>query len=93
MSSQPQLALPYSDAPASYAVPFLVELQTLFRKYDTLNWNLRRFPVTFKYVLHFSDRYKTCINIPLHRLNLLLKLIPLCFGSGWIIVLNFVVHN
>lgn len=44
--TQPQWVLLYSDAPISYAVPFLVGLQTLYRKFDTLNWLLPKFLVT-----------------------------------------------
>lgn len=79
VSSQLQLVLLYSDAPISYAVPFLVELQTLCHRYDTLNRNFRRFPATFRYQLHYSNCYRTCNYIPLHRLNQLLKLIQLSF--------------
>ncbi len=80
--SQLRSALLYSDAPVSYAVPSLVALQTLCRKYDTLNWDFRRFPVTFSYRLHYSNRYRTYTKMPLHRLNLLLKAIPLFFHNN-----------
>ena len=79
--SQLRSALLYSDAPISYAVPSLVALQTLCRKYDTLNRDFRRFPVTFSYRLHYSNRYRTYIKMLLHRLNLLLKAIPLFFHN------------
>jgi len=79
--SQLRSALLYSDAPISYAVPSLVALQTICRKYDTLNWDFRIFPVTFSYRLHYSNRYRTYTKMPLHRLNLLLKAIPLFFHN------------
>ena len=79
--SQLRSALLYSDAPISYAVPSLVELQTLCRKYDTLNRDSQRFPVTFSYRLHYSNCYRTYTKILLHRLNLLLKAIPLFFPT------------
>ena len=78
--SQLRLALLYSDAPISYAVPSLVQWRTLCRKYDTF-WGFRRFPVTFSYHLHYPNYYRTYTNIPLHRLNLLLKAIPLFFRN------------
>lgn len=79
--SQLRSALLYSDAPISYAVPSLVELQTLCRKYDTLNRDSQRFPVTFSYRLHYSNRCRTYTKILPHRLNLLLKAIPLFFPN------------
>ena len=59
----------------SYAVPFLVGLQTLYRKYDTLNWHLLKFLESFRHRPRHSNFYTAYINDPFHRLNLLLKII------------------
>jgi hypothetical protein len=50
-------------------------LQTLYRKYDTLNWHLLKFLESFRHRPRHSNFYTAYINDPFHRLNLLLKII------------------
>lgn len=64
-----------SDALISYAVPSPVGLQTLYRKYDTLNWHLLKFLESFRFHPYYLKFYTACIKYPFHRLNLLLKII------------------
>jgi hypothetical protein len=82
--SQLRLVLLSSDVLISYVAAFLVELQTLYHKYDILDCHLQILPVTIKYHLHYSECCRTMYNNPLHHLNLLLKLV-----SPFVLIFTF----